>query len=967
MKTFWIAMTALFLSTAVFAAQLDYNAGICTVGDDGEILLQQKNGEKVIISACIVLPGWRFYHHPNREIQVRQISASEIRLDGKWRIGKDYSPFSGKITTAKGVLHLSFEGTVPKSTKTQNDLSMLVYIRGDSVRHPAGALQIGNTVANFSQTNVWGNGRSVKLAPHGLSFDFGDGVRTFSFWSNPAKQSWNIRSNTDAKTAGDNRIYHAELNISAATVKLTPPANMTAIKQKQYLRLLIPPAEPLFHPEKMIRVLEKKNPTAKEVEAIEDLLDARSRLYWCLDVLNHSEKANSAPRKTLQDAYTALNNMDLASLNRHLELLQQQVQPLLADRPLASLSPYSWIKSFTQWGFMKHPDGMSVYEPNPFCVIWQDGLRLSLCQSPDVAQGWTTTGDPLYRETRFAKRINAAVERSWVDSRWRIDGKTITFSVLLPLIDVDGTDTLELGGFQVFPDKLQFITPNGLSSTIPLQKGVKTASEKVASALMDHSSKEKLVSYAGPGLKAIDPALVARPWLRLSSPSGWNLLLLPGARPVAAGIVNGKFILKLEKKSYVSIVRLPPNLHFREAPQIAEFFAAVAAAPPSVCKETVQNDGTTWTYQHKIRPNAWSLEPRKIAPVPPLATLASQTAAGAKKIKYPSKYGLLEFFDGDQAQARAPENLAALPLLRGINSYQNEAEAIREHTNSGAGWIRLCLARRLPEAEVYRNYEALLDYAAKNNQKFLVDPHNFQYEVSWTGGFSTDADKEQKFLTLWDNLSRIGAKYPKAVAGYDLYNELGVREGAEMKWKQLAGKAATIIQKNHPAAAIYMTGMSGANPNGLFNFQPIAQENLHASFHFYTPHSFTHQKTQTLKPLDPTLFYPGYLPPIDWGAGIHYGGTSVEWFDKWTLGASMLPAFELFAEQKIPLHCGEFAVVGYANRKAPWSAFLWTRDTIDLLEHCRISWNLWNMGFGMRNVHVRDYLHNLWKENPPQR
>ena len=150
----------------------------------------------------------------------------------------------------------------------------------------------------------------------------------------------------------------------------------------------------------------------------------------------------------------------------------------------------------------------------------------------------------------------------------------------------------------------------------------------------------------------------------------------------------------------------------------------------------------------------------------------------------------------------------------------------------------------------------------------------------------------------------------------------------------------------------------------MFNLKPLEIEGPQTvTFHFYTPHAFTHQKCATHNAGgDTCVFYPGWAPEIDWVGGTHFGGTTVEWFDKWTLAASLLPVFEHWAEWKAPLHCGEFSVIGYANGKSPNGAFLWTRDSVELIEHVGASWHLWNGGFGLGNAQVRAWMYPLWKQ-----
>ena len=106
---------------------------------------------------------------------------------------------------------------------------------------------------------------------------------------------------------------------------------------------------------------------------------------------------------------------------------------------------------------------------------------------------------------------------------------------------------------------------------------------------------------------------------------------------------------------------------------------------------------------------------------------------------------------------------------------------------------------------------------------------------------------------------------------------------------------------------------------------------------------------------------------MDWKKRIHYGGETVDWFDRWTLAAILLPVWETGISTGLPLHCGEFAVVGYANASAGNSAFLWTRDVCELFRHADVSWHLWNQGFGLVNRRVRQYIFQLWNSRTNER
>ncbi len=959
-------LTFIFFASAVLfaATEFSFKQGKCRIENNSEILLESGKGIKISVKPVLVLPKWNFCPLTNGEGIKVQRSAGGAAWSGKLKLKQEVVDFSGSADEKDGILTLSFSCKIPETLKTQDNLPLQIHLGGNYSGYETGLLKAGTSISRFSANNVWSFGNRIQLAPSGLDLKTGS-PQTMSLWSDSAKKTWNLRINLPATAQNGIREYRGTIRVSSVRgMVLKLPEDLVKQKREFYRRLLYPPAETQFRPAKVLGMLDDPKLNRKTLGDIENFLDARSLLFTFQDMQNHDSRKDSARQTLLDSAWNALKAFDIEAVHRRIPELRKAFRNHASWMPLVHYNPYSWIKAFTQQGFIKHPEGVLVYEPNPWCIVWQDGLRFNAAQDDGVSIVNTSGADPRYFETRFTKPMpHVTTERSWTGTTWIFPDRRVRFSVLTPLIDVDGTDTLKLSGFSSPPVRLSYIGGDGVERGVTLTKDWKHEPESIASILMDHSTVKKPEPKQKEGMQKINPNWVGRPWLQLNLASGERLILLPGERPVAAGFIKGTFILKLQKKSYIGLVRLPANLHFRETPAVAEFFAGVAAAYPSACRETVDGKKITWSYTHDIRPNAWGIAPHKIAPVSPLALLADIPLPGTKKFNYPTKYGMMRYGEGSSVTLRLPDSLKTLPMMRGVNvGLSEDFKIFRKHKEDGADWIRLYLGSKGEPEEKFRRYEEVLQYCSAQNLKLIVDPHNFQYHVPWTKGFSTKEEDTERFVSLWNRLSKIASKYKNVVVGYDLYNELGVKEGAEIRWKEIALRCVDVIRKNHPEAVIYMTGMDAANPSGFFNFPETGIQNLSISFHYYTPHSFTHQKTATLNPADSFVFYPGYAPKIDWAGKKHYGGTCVEWYDRWTLAATLLPIWEIYAGKNIPMHCGEFSVVGYANGKAPHSAFLWTRDSIDLLEHCGFQWHLWNGGFGLGNVHVRDYIHRLWKE-----
>ena len=764
---------------------------------------------------------------------------------------------------------------------------------------------------------------------------------------------------------------HAE---EQSTVKnnIAFPKSVDTVAQKreQYRRVLIPPQERGFNPAAWLSLVDSPDVTQADFSKLEDLFDARSRLYGAAERARRACTSDASVEETIAAGYAALNAMDLDGATAACEKLEAIAGVGNAEPPRAN--PFTWVKSFTQWGYMRHPEGTGVYEPDPWNLQWEDGFRFNLAQNArvSIANYSQSGGATHFFETRFsAPMYDVKTERTWIGTRWFMpDDKVVEFSILSPLVDVDGTDTLTLGGFTKIPDTLVWYSPDGLRRTVELTGRATPKVEVLETVLEDHAQAQpKPRAAPSKGEREIDPADVGRPWLLLECDgkvglSGDMIALFPGARPVSAKFEKGVFTLKLEKKSYVAVMRLRDNLHPMEQAEVCEFFARVAAALPVACKETIKGDKVIWKYSHRFRENAWIANPQPIAPVPPLADYANLPSPGSKKFKYPTKWGLYRYRAGDMSEAALPESFVSRqPPRRGVNYRLAESrEALNSLIASGARSFRLCVGKSKPIDESCADLENLLAACEGRGVTFLIDPHGAEYQVTRTAGAPGD-EAEGKFLALWDKLSQIGARHAGLIEGYDLYNEPGLIAGAEGRWKELCEHAAHVIRKNHPGSAVYYSSVYSGNPNGLFNLEPLdISPPQTITCHFYTPHSFTHQKFQTKNAGDTCVFYPGWCPQMDWKKAVHFGGTTVTWFDRWALEAVLLPAFEHCAEFGMPMHFGEFGVIGFANGKSPHSALYWTRDAVETFEKISADWHLWNQGFGLKNEFVRKYVESIW-------
>jgi hypothetical protein len=139
----------------------------------------------------------------------------------------------------------------------------------------------------------------------------------------------------------------------------------------------------------------------EEFADIERLLDVRSRLYATAERLRYRPERDPEGESIVAQAYDALNMMDVAAASNFCAQLESRIFGSEAWMPYGGYSPFNWVKCFTQWGYMRAPDGCSVSEPNPWLVMWSDGFRLNLAPDARVAIANTAQQPALKNHTHI--------------------------------------------------------------------------------------------------------------------------------------------------------------------------------------------------------------------------------------------------------------------------------------------------------------------------------------------------------------------------------------------------------------------------------------------------------------------------------------------------------------------------------------------------------------------------------------
>jgi endoglucanase len=831
--------------------------------------------------------------------------------------------------------------------------------------------RMGQRTVDLPADNVHGWGRTLEVEAVDIALEISEDA-ILSSWGDPSKATYgsfrmNFTETADGDIAKQRHFCRMVVRFKKINLKQEVTRDLWGEKGGNYRRLLTTPTEApldtsvplkwLAEGENLLKttepVAQARKLAGQSYARVENWLDLRSRVYDLYDQSRHLEFFNSvhpladsiAPDYSA--AYELLNAGELEQLSEKLPLWEAKLEEWRKKAqerygadflPASIANPYSWIKEYSTLGFRKHPEGVLSLEPSPMNVSWFDRLSVRWISQGEKTQ-LEASGES-YTDVVWQDPSSVKTERSWVTTEWLHGDARFTASVLSPLLDMDGTDTVTVSGLDK-AYRLSYVKGDALLRHVNLKR-------------------EKSITF--------DKEPCARNWMLLQG-EGFTFAVILGAFPTEISFNNGTLKISLSSKSFVSLVRLSPLIQNLEQYREAEFWGRVALAMPVQAVETISGAEVTWRYIHRERQDEWGTEPLMIAPVPPLAINGNLQIDGIRTTRYHTKYGLYTWLPGNEVKLTLPADFLQFPVLRGVNvaGVAKEAE-LEEFTAAGADWVRLFIQAHWDDPEdAYAAVESRLAICQKLGLKVLIDPHDFQYRTTWADGMPTDPADEERFLVMWDRLSQIGSRYPDVVAGYDLYNEMHIKPGSFSLWAELVDRTAGVIRANDQATPLYVTGTDMANTSGFFDVRPVSDDNVVYSFHFYTPHSFSHQMIQTRGQAGSAyLFYPGWITPMDWSAGTHFGAGGLGWYDRWNLGAGMLPIFEFQSLYNLPVHCGEFGVIGYSTPQAPASGRLWTRDTVDWLERYRMGWHIWNMGFGLRHPGVKEDIYNRWQEEQQQ-
>ena len=224
-------------------------------------------------------------------------------------------------------------------------------------------------------------------------------------------------------------------------------------------------------------------------------------------------------------------------------------------------------------------------------------------------------------------------------------------------------------------------------------------------------------------------------------------------------------------------------------------------------------------------------------------------------------------------------------------------------------------------------------------------------------------DFVEQFSDFWRAIAQHYSSYDPEMVYFEILNEPEFRD--RYRWAGVQGKLAAAIREGAPQHTIIAAGANWSDVEDLLVLTPLPDANVIYNFHFYDPHTFTHQGATwgtNYWHFESKLAYPASLEGARKVAAqepdafnrlqvLRYG---LDHWDGNRIGVEIGQAAEWGKHWNVPLTCNEFGV--YRRASDPQDRARWIRDVRMTLEGFGIGWNMWDfgardngMGFGVVN------------------
>lgn len=212
-------------------------------------------------------------------------------------------------------------------------------------------------------------------------------------------------------------------------------------------------------------------------------------------------------------------------------------------------------------------------------------------------------------------------------------------------------------------------------------------------------------------------------------------------------------------------------------------------------------------------------------------------------------------------------------------------------------------------------------------------------------------DEVEQFSDFWRALSRHYSTYDPELVYFEILNEPEFRD--RYRWAGVQAKLAAAIRDGAPKHTIIAAGANWSDIDDLLELTPLSDPNVIYNFHFYDPHTFTHQGAtwgENYWHFETKLAYPAETQNAEQVASeqpdrlnrLRVLRYALEHWDANRIAVEIGQAAEWAKHWNVPLTCNEFGV--YRKDSDPQDRARWIHDVRATLEHDGIGWNMWDYG-----------------------
>jgi endoglucanase len=279
-----------------------------------------------------------------------------------------------------------------------------------------------------------------------------------------------------------------------------------------------------------------------------------------------------------------------------------------------------------------------------------------------------------------------------------------------------------------------------------------------------------------------------------------------------------------------------------------------------------------------------------------------------------------------------------------------------DHIRLPVDWKNVFDQRMRPNEEVLGLLDAAVDGIAGCGLEVILDLHKCPGHDFFEGTFREqsffgDAGHRRDCLRVWDQLAERYGHRPGVLL--ELLNE-PVAPSTEI-WNEVKAELAAAVRRMAPKATLVIGSNLWNSASQFEGLEPIDDDNLLYSFHFYNPIVFTHQHAPWCpgSAFSPSRSYPGTYTIVNDGAtrlSLDEEGT----WDRGRLESLLEPVFRFRERYSARVACNEFGVyMGGPDRDGRRA---WMRDLLSLFKSGGFGWSYWNyknLDFGILSVGER--------------